>query len=284
EVRNPFSKVLEQKTHKRNIRPKLRNLIYSIAYANRHRRPIERDGEKKIILCSLSDVLWGLKLWRANEKYINRAFPEYYHRFLKIFSPREWLNREEMVEAYRELYEQSISSGTAYQYAKYLVDKNVLTSRIREGERFNEYALMESREGLMPRSLELIEFSRDDLANRLEVIYSSGLGRFRNTQDIGALADQLLDAEIPKGEGEESRDGEWEDNRPLSESERNEEIIKRVEWLINRQPPRNVDLQKVGKEIEDLFQDRDSAIEYFREASEQNRIPFSVGVYGRIWR
>jgi hypothetical protein len=131
-VKNLFSKFIRQKDNsKRNKRPMIHALVSAIAYANRYRRPVFNIGDKRVVFASLSDNYTALDIWHDNEQTQTKGIPLRHQKVLALLNPIDsglGMTTGEIAAAFNLKYHpKKISSDTAYNYLKYLCEKDYAT-------------------------------------------------------------------------------------------------------------------------------------------------------------
>ena len=289
EVRNPFARFIKLKDPTRHMRPKFKALLSSITYANRFNRVLLENEKRKILLSSLSDAVEALNIWHRNERFLRFGLADRYLNVLNLFTEGKWLSKEEIAKSYFEFHQVKISSDTAYQYAHFLEGQNLLTSRNRERERYQEYGLLEESTLSNNSNNQMLELEIPDeesLAVCLEDIFTSGLMEFQDKINIEELAILLIDTEIEKKAKEGNQSNLDADFKRDRNSNGDTEIINLMRETIKgleSDKKNGLTLEVVASFISPFYNnDTDRARSYFKKACENGWLPYQVQMDGRI--
>jgi hypothetical protein len=121
-------------------------VVFFIRRSESWRMVMEISFRSVVLLASLSDNLEAIRIWEKNEDSQLTAVPEYLRDVLALFAPDIWRTKEELVDTYQLKYgdkRKPISADTAYQYAHKLEQKDLLTSKRREGGKEVEWTLLD---------------------------------------------------------------------------------------------------------------------------------------------
>jgi len=193
-VLNPFADFITMRRLKhRGYRPMLMGLISAFTLSNRFipRRP----RVKNTMLATHSDVIAGINVWAALEKWQFSNVKERILQVLRITPDSYFVSPEELVLKFQEEYGFAISAATIYQYLHEAEKRDLVTStkqqlEIQEGDGWHE-----TRRGRPTKVFKRLQTPGEGLTRISSKVYRSSSLEY-SVPEIDELA-KVLERDFP---------------------------------------------------------------------------------------